>query len=129
MEYAQIVLVDNGDLIRSLEHILPLANILCRHSNLILIQRYINHTPVVRRLVWTHPKLRPWGHRIPVQCTKCHGLRSWSDVYANGNGAPQVHCLNSCCLHHIQFPAPVPNNEVQWFGQSVLGGRWMNLGE
>jgi hypothetical protein len=128
MEYAQLVLVDNADLIHSLEHILPLANILCRHSNIVLIERCINHAPMVRRLVWTHAKLRPWGHYVPIQCAKCHGLRSWSDVYSGGNGTPQVHCINSGCLHRIQFPAPVPKNEVQWFGTSVLGGRWMILG-
>jgi hypothetical protein len=128
MEYAQLVLVDNADFIHTLQNILPLANILCRHSNIILIERSINQVPWSRQLVWTHSKLRPWGHYMPVQCSKCHRLRSWSDVYPDKNGTPQVHCLNSDCLYRIQFLSPVPKNQVQWFGTSVLGGRWMVLG-
>jgi hypothetical protein len=123
LEYGQHVLVQQHNLPLAFEHILPYANQLYRHTNIILICKTESGTRG-QKLIWTHPILRPWGNEIPIQCGKCCGINTWCKPYKY-RGDILIYCTKQGCENYIQFSPPVPVEILKWFGPSVSGGQWL----
>jgi hypothetical protein len=120
INYAQQVLVEGFPLGTCFQRLLPTASAICRHTDIVHIQR--THEGINGyRYIWVHPEIRPWGHMLPVQCSKCGCIRPWMSA-AGTDGARLFTCQNPRCTNKLTFCAL---KEKSWLGGDVFGGRWL----
>ena len=119
LAYAQQVLVEKFNVLTCMQNILPTASTICHHTDIVHICPLPQGKHKGTRYVWVHPKIRPWGHELPIQCPKCWWIRPW--LSARETFGVFFACEN--CNHQLTFNAPKePNNRL---GGAVFGGRWM----
>lgn len=97
-------------------------NHLARHTNIVHIRHDANTSTFVSLIyIFTHPKWRPWGNRLPTACPKCSSPHSWSDVIKQGS-TYSFTCRNGACPGLCSFTRP---EGYETFTIEVNGGRWI----
>ena len=119
MGFALKVLVERASVENCLALLLPCATHICRHTDIVHISAQAGGQVKDTRYVWTHPKMRPWGHELPVQCPQCFWVRPWISCHSETSAA--FACKH--CDHRLRFSAPKEKNKR--LGGAVHGGRWL----
>ncbi|GBE79509.1 hypothetical protein SCP_0207090 [Sparassis crispa] len=77
----------------------------------------------ISEYIWDHPRISPYGNRVPMQCDTC--LRLGTFVFFDRKGtSPQTHCY--CCKHcHAEwsFEPPQDGRLLKEFNQ----GAWVKV--
>jgi hypothetical protein len=95
---------------------------LARHTNIVHMAFNSDTLALSSTLyVFTHPKWRPWGNRLPTACLKCASPHSWSDVVKVGS-MYSYSCRRDGCDGWCSFNKP---EGFELFTQVTNGGCWM----
>jgi len=71
--------------------------------------------------VFTHPKWRPWGHRLPMTCPVCGTPNCWTE--AGKHFSTYIFtCRHLGCEAHCEFSRPQGFNLCE---EESNGGRWL----
>ena len=76
---------------------------LSRHSAVVIMTRHGRDVSVpcsleVTEYVWTHPRIRPWGSEIPLQCPACGALASLV-CRTHAHGTVFTACRGEMCTY------------------------------
>lgn len=103
-----------------------------RHTNLLYVQiPDSNIKPVLSfEYVWTHPKLRPFGRRLPANCAQCGCINSFGSPVrlTPKTGSKYIFICQGhniegkSCLYEL---AVEPMEGFKAFGKAQDGARWM----
>lgn len=53
------------------------------------------HDAHVTRYTWAHKDIKPWGHRIPLQCPQCGVIQTWTTTASkDDNSEYKLECKN-----------------------------------
>jgi hypothetical protein len=123
MDFAQQVLVEGFPLESALPQILSAAatSNMARHSSIV----HFLFTPLKLRIseyIWSHDKLRPYGHRLPSVCPECLAPRAYGKPIM-GQGDIMFACGNANCNGKLRFQPQA--NVVACGGPESGGGRWL----
>ena len=125
VDFAQRVLVEGFSLEKSFSTMLAATSQsnLARHTNVV----HIHATPGNSDLdgqdfIFSHPKLRPWGNRLPPSCPRCKSPRSWSSPVCQDKAIVFL-CNRDKCKEKCRFVKP---EGYELSKVKVSGGRWMS---
>ena len=118
------VLIEGYDFNTSITHMLSATSQshVARHTNVVHM-RLNTQTPTVDSTlyVFTHPKWRPWGNRLPPACPDCASPHSWSDMIKQGS-TYSYSCRRDNCSGWCSFAKP---EGLEPCTPESNGGRWM----
>jgi hypothetical protein len=128
-EYAQSVVLERFPTRAILLPLLSSARALCRHTNVVYIQGSQTDNQWVisaRKLIWSHPSIRPHGTPLPIQCPECKCIHSWKCSPPAQDGSITVTCtgktLDRCtCSRKWTVPKPLTWSKLDGRQQ----GSWM----
>jgi hypothetical protein len=118
------ILIEGYDVNSSMTHMLSATSQshLARHTNVIHM-RLNTKTPRVDSTlyIFTHPRWRPWGNRLPPACPNCASPHSWSDG-TNQGSTYSYFCRRDKCSGWCSFAKP---EGFEMCTAESNGGRWM----
>jgi len=125
VDYTMRVVIEGFTLQQSFKSLLTSSaqSNFTRHTNIVSIYHdQSSSTLVADSYIFTHPKLRPWGQRLPISCPLCSSLHSWSDPTRNQSTIIFA-CTATGCPGLCSFPKP---EGIEIVGKEMInGGRWM----
>lgn len=135
LDYTTRVLIQGFDIDTALPQMLACTSTspVVRHTNLVICKVPSSATDpfVYRQFVWTHPELRPFGHRLPINCTSCGCLSTFTKpVKYNRPGSPSTYTFlcsgntveGTRCVRQLTVE---PIEGFQPYGNSHKGAKWM----
>lgn len=134
LDFVMRVLIEGASLHDALPYMLTATSTspFVRHTNLLYAQiPDSNIKPVLSfEYVWTHPKLRPFGRRLPANCSHCGCINSYGSPIKltprSGSTyifACQGHTIEgNRCGHELSVQ---PMDGFKTFGNPQDGARWM----
>ena len=124
INFTHCLLIEGFDLVSSMKHILitTVQSSIARHTNIVLMHQNASTTSITATLyVFTHPRWRPWGQRLPPACPKCSSPHSWSDKIKSRSTYSFV-CRYKGCPGECSFTKP---DGFELYTPDINGGRWM----
>lgn len=124
IDFTNRILVEGFDLASSMKHILTATaqSSVARHTNILLMHRVSGSSSIASTLyVFTHPRWRPWGHRLSPACPVCASPHSWSNEVRTGS-TYSFACRYPFCRGSCSFDKP---DGFELYTDDVKGGRWM----
>lgn len=124
VDYTQCMVMEGFALKTAFKSILATAaqSNFSRHTNIVHVYPEENvSTLSANKYIFSHPKLRPWGERLPIACNSCGLPHSWSDPIRHSSTII-FNCIRHGCPGVCRFPKP---EDITFVGHDVNGGRWM----
>lgn len=132
MNFGYSYLIEGAPIHQSHSHLVELATSsihIGRHTSIVF---YARDTKSLQEVTWAHEGLKPAGHDIPLQCTRCGAIKSFEvrtskDRPKKGDPTHPIPLLTwATCT------TPSCNNRIQWVWgeewkkpvQIGEGGRW-----
>ncbi|KAG1882279.1 hypothetical protein F4604DRAFT_1678671 [Suillus subluteus] len=97
--FTERVLIGRCPLRLAFKDMLAQACDLGRHSDIYLLTPVKEGALTCSRFAWANVEFRPWGHRLPIQCSGCGWANSWRSAYVKGSKdkAYIFECKNDSC--------------------------------
>lgn len=134
LDFVLRVLIEGASLQDALPYMLTATSTspFVRHTNLLYVQIPDSNTKPVHSFeyVWTHPKLRPFGRRLPANCSQCGCINSYGSPIklTPRSGSRYIFICQGItiegnrCDHELSVQ---PMDGFKAFGNPQDGARWM----
>jgi hypothetical protein len=124
VDFTHRILIEGFNVVPSMKHILTAIaqSSIARHTNVVLMHLNTATSSIASTLyVFTHPKWRPWGQRLPPACSVCASPHSWSDEIRKGSTYSFIcrypKCTGTCSFDRL--------SGFKLFMPDMSAGRWM----
>lgn len=123
IDFTHRVLLEGFDLVSSMKYMLiaTVQSPVACHTNIVLMYKTGESSITSTLYVFTHPRWRPWGQRLPPACPKCCSPHSWSDEIKK-NSTYSFVCRYEGCTGSCSFQKP---DGFDLYTPDINGGRWM----
>ncbi|KZP26988.1 hypothetical protein FIBSPDRAFT_948951 [Athelia psychrophila] len=134
LDFAFRVMIEGASLGHALPYMLSATSTsqFVRHTNLLYVKIPDSNTePVVcSEYVWTHPRFRPFGRRLPANCSQCGCINSYGSPIrlTPKSGSRYIFVCQGLtiegnrCDHELSVQ---PMDGFKAFGNPQDGARWM----
>lgn len=103
------------------ESVIHEQQVLGAHTNIIVFE-----SQRATQFTWTHEGVRPFGHKVPLQCSSCKCLKPWKAELSRDGGQIKHKCRGRNCKIIRTYNIPP---EVKWIRSKENHnerGAWMS---